>query len=52
MTKNHMKQYRPTTNSTILLDMGYTNRKLCMGGVEQGKKTKNLNVVDVFTVQE
>jgi hypothetical protein len=30
----------------------HTKGRLCTGGIGQGKETKNLNVVDVFTVQE
>jgi hypothetical protein len=36
----------------ILWDMGHTKGRPCKGGTLQGKETKNLNVVDVFTVQE
>jgi hypothetical protein len=42
--------HRPKTNAVILLDMGHTKGRLCMVGIEKEKKTKNLNVVDVFTV--
>jgi hypothetical protein len=38
--------YKPKTNAVILLDTGH------IGGIGQGKKTKNLNVVDVLSVQE
>jgi hypothetical protein len=31
--------------------MGHTKGRLYMGGIGQGKETKNLNVVDVLTVQ-
>jgi hypothetical protein len=44
--------YRPQTNSVILLGMGHTLRGECMGGIGKGKKTLNLNVVDVLTVEE
>jgi hypothetical protein len=44
--------YRPKTNAEILQDMGHTKGRLHMGGIEQGKETKNLNVVDMLTVQE
>jgi hypothetical protein len=40
--------YRPKTNAVILLDMGHTLK----GGIGKGKETKNLNVVDVLTVEE
>jgi hypothetical protein len=36
----------------ILWDMGHTKQTPCTGGIEQGKETKNLNVVDVLMVQE
>jgi len=29
----------------ILLDMGHTKGRMCMGGIGQGKKTKNLKVL-------
>jgi phage terminase large subunit-like protein len=32
--------------------MGHWSHWLCMGGVGQGKETKNVNVVNVLTVQE
>jgi hypothetical protein len=44
--------YRLKTNAVILWDTGYTKVKLCKGGIGQGKETKNLNVVDMLTVQE
>jgi hypothetical protein len=44
--------YRPKTNAVILLDMGHTKERLCMGGKAQEKETKNLNVVDVLTAKE
>jgi hypothetical protein len=43
---------RPETNAAILWDMGHTKGRLCKVGIGQGKKTNNLNVVDVFNVQE
>jgi hypothetical protein len=42
----------PKTNAAILWDMGNTKGRTCMGGIGKGKETKNLNAVDVFTVQE
>jgi hypothetical protein len=42
--------YRPKTNAVILLDRGHTKGRPCPGGIRKGKKTKNLNVVDVLTV--
>jgi hypothetical protein len=42
--------YRPKTNAAILLDMGHTKGRPCMGRIGQEKETKNLNVVDVLTV--
>jgi hypothetical protein len=44
--------YRSKTNAGILWNMGHTKRRPHPGGTGQGKETKNLNVVDVFTVQE
>jgi hypothetical protein len=44
--------YRPETNAAILWDTCHTKVRLHTGGIGQGKKTKNLNVVDVLTVQE
>jgi hypothetical protein len=45
--------YRPKTNAVILLDMGCTLRGECTWE-ELGKRreTSNLNVVDVFNVEE
>jgi hypothetical protein len=40
------------TNAVILWDRGHTKGRLFKGGTGQGKETKNLNVVDVLTVQE
>jgi hypothetical protein len=31
---------------------GHTKGSLCKGGIGEGKETKNLNEVDVLTVQE
>jgi hypothetical protein len=42
--------YRPKRNAAIFWDMDHTKGKPCMGGIGQGKETKNLNVVDVLTV--
>jgi hypothetical protein len=42
--------YRPKTNAVILWDTGHTYRRLQTGGIEQGKETKNLNVVDVLII--
>jgi hypothetical protein len=36
----------------MLWDMGHTQGRLPTGGIGQGKETKNLNVVNVLTVQE
>jgi hypothetical protein len=30
----------------------HTKERLCKGGIRQGKETKNVNEVDVLTVQE
>jgi hypothetical protein len=40
------------TNAEILPDMRYTKGRSWTGGIGQGKETKNLNVVDVLSVQE
>jgi hypothetical protein len=32
--------------------MGHTKGRLCKGGIGKGKETKNLNEVDVLTIQE
>jgi hypothetical protein len=39
-------EYRPKTNAVILWDAGHT------GVIGQGKETKNLDVVDVLSVQK
>jgi hypothetical protein len=44
--------YRFTTNAAILQDMGHTKGRPHLGGIGKVKETKNLNVVDVFTIQE
>jgi hypothetical protein len=44
--------YRSKTNAAIFWDMGHIEERSCMGGIGQGKETKNLNVVDVLSVQE
>jgi hypothetical protein len=44
--------YRPKTNAVILWDMGHPKGRLCKGEIGQGKESKNLNEVDVLTVQE
>jgi hypothetical protein len=44
--------YRPKTNAVILWDMNHTKGIPRKGKIEQGKETKNLNVVDVLSVQE
>jgi hypothetical protein len=44
--------YGPKTNAVILWDVVHTKGMLCTGGMGQGKETKNLNVVDMLTVQE
>jgi hypothetical protein len=45
-------EYRPKTNSTIIWTTGFIKGRLCMGGIGQGKETKNLNVVDVLSIKE
>jgi hypothetical protein len=37
--------YRPKRNVAILWDTGHTQGRPHMGGIGQGKETKNLNVV-------
>jgi hypothetical protein len=44
--------YRAKTNAEILLDTDHTKGRLCMGGIGKGKEIKNLDVVDVLTVEE
>jgi hypothetical protein len=44
--------YRPTTDTTILWASGHAKVRPLMGGIEQGKETQNLNMLDMFTVQE
>jgi hypothetical protein len=44
--------YRPKTNAAVLLDMGHAAGWPHTGSIGQGNETKNLNVVDVLTVQE
>jgi hypothetical protein len=44
--------YRPQTNAVISWNTGQAKGRSCMGEIRQGKETKNLNVVDVLTVQE
>jgi hypothetical protein len=46
--------YGPKTNAVILLDMGHTLGRMCMGGIGKRKETSNLklNMVDVFTIEE
>jgi hypothetical protein len=43
---------RSKTNAAILWDMGHTKERPCKTRIGQGKETKNLNVVDVLTVQK
>jgi hypothetical protein len=40
------------TNGTILWDMDHTKESLGKGQIKQGKETKNMNNVDVLTVQK
>jgi hypothetical protein len=44
--------YSCKTNAVILWDMGHTKGRSSTRGIRQGKEAKNLNMVDVFTVQE
>jgi hypothetical protein len=41
--------YRLKTNAAILWDVDHTKSRLHIGGIGQGKGTKNLKVVDVLT---
>jgi hypothetical protein len=43
-------EYKPKTNVAILWVTCHTKRRSHMGEIGQGKETKNLNVVDVFSV--
>jgi hypothetical protein len=43
---------RPKTNTAILWGTGHTKVRLCKGRIGPGREIKNLNVVDVLTVQE
>jgi hypothetical protein len=46
--------YRPKTNTAILWDMGHMNGRPhsvgVWGKIKQGKKTKNLTVINVLSV--
>jgi hypothetical protein len=42
---------RPKTNAAILWDTVHIKGRLCKVEIGQGKETKNLNEVDVLTVQ-
>jgi hypothetical protein len=44
--------HSPKTNVAILWDEGHTKGRSLTGGIGQEKETKNLNVTDVFSVQE
>jgi hypothetical protein len=44
--------YRPKTNAAILWDKGYTKGRPHMGGNRVKEGSKNLNLVDVLTLQE
>jgi hypothetical protein len=46
------EDFRPKTNAAILWDVVHTKGRLSKGGIGQGKETKNLNEIDVLTVQE
>jgi hypothetical protein len=53
--KNHMLSLicgLKTENkcSNVIGHVPHTEGKLCMGEIEKGKETKNLNVVDMLTV--
>jgi hypothetical protein len=42
--------YNPKRNAAILLHTGHIKGRLHKGGIGQGKETKNLNMVDAFTL--
>jgi hypothetical protein len=42
--------YHPTTNAEILWDTGHTEGVLHTGGIQQGKKTKTLNVACMLII--
>jgi hypothetical protein len=44
--------YRPKTKAVILLDMGHTPGRICMGGIGKWKETYNFNVVNVLPAEE
>jgi hypothetical protein len=44
--------FRPKTNAAILWDMGHKKDRSLKGVIGQRKEAKNLNVLDVLTVQE
>jgi sulfite reductase alpha subunit-like flavoprotein len=44
--------HRLKTNAAILWNMVHTKGRPHIGGIGQGKETKNLNVVDVLMVQK
>jgi hypothetical protein len=44
--------YSPTTKAAIFWDTGHTKVRPYTVGIGKGKETKNLNVVDVLSVQE
>jgi hypothetical protein len=44
--------YRPKTNAAVLWVTDHTKGRPHIGGIGQGRATKNLNVIDVLTVQE
>jgi hypothetical protein len=39
-------------NATILRDVGHSKERSHKGGIGQGRETKHINAVDVFSVQE
>jgi hypothetical protein len=44
-------EYRPKAYATLLWNISNNEGRLPTEGTEQGKETKNLNEVDVLTVQ-
>jgi hypothetical protein len=47
----HTRNWRKT-NAEILWHAGHTKGRLHTEGIGQGKETKNLNVVDMLTIQK
>jgi hypothetical protein len=45
-------EYRTDTNAEILWNTGYTKGRSCTGGAGHMKEIKNLNMVDILSIQE